>query len=295
MHPTLLSPRELADVMGVSESSVKRWADDGSLRARRTAGGHRRIAVPDAVRFIRETGAAVVRPHVLGLPEVAGIIERAGSGNDEEALFEWLRDGDARDVRGLLQARYLEGAALSALIDGPVRGAMQRLGELWLQGEAGIFEEHRATDVLLAALRRLAALLPEPGAGAPVAVGGAPEDDPHLLATLGVALVLTEAGFHTANLGPDTPAASLVAAARDLAPRLLWVSVTSHLLGSLAAFWRELLAGVPEETQIVAGGRCLGDDHRAHGHRVVALDTLGELEAFLRGLDAAPRRGGGRS
>lgn len=292
MHPNLLSPRELAEVMGVSESSVKRWADEGSLRARRTAGGHRRIAVPDAVRFIRETGAAVVRPHVLGLPGVAAAGERTGveGHDDEEALFTWLRQGEAADVRGLLESRYLEGAGIAELMDGPVRGALERLGELWLDGEEGIFEEHRATDLLLDALHRLAALVPEPAGDAPVAVGGGPEDDPHLLPSLGVSMVLADAGFRAVNLGPDAPAASLVAAVAELAPRLVWVSVTSHLLGGLEGFWRELVEGVPATALIVAGGRCLGDAHRAHGRRVVALATMGELEAFLRGLDAGPDR-----
>ncbi|HEX9106572.1 MAG TPA: MerR family DNA-binding transcriptional regulator, partial [Longimicrobiales bacterium] len=48
-----LSPRELAEAVGVSESSLKRWADRGVLAVERTAGGHRRIPLGEAVRFIR--------------------------------------------------------------------------------------------------------------------------------------------------------------------------------------------------------------------------------------------------
>jgi len=58
----LLSPRELADALGVSESSLKRWVDAGKITAARTEGGHRRIALQEAVRFIRETGAPLARP-----------------------------------------------------------------------------------------------------------------------------------------------------------------------------------------------------------------------------------------
>ena len=63
----LLSPKELADAIGVSESSLKRWADAGRLQVARTEGGHRRIPIAEAVRFIRDTGAVVVRPDLLGL------------------------------------------------------------------------------------------------------------------------------------------------------------------------------------------------------------------------------------
>jgi len=62
-----LSPKDLAAAVGVSESSLKRWADDGSILVTRTEGGHRRIAVGEAIRFIRESKLQLVRPGVLGL------------------------------------------------------------------------------------------------------------------------------------------------------------------------------------------------------------------------------------
>ena len=71
-----LSPRELARALGVSESSLKRWADDGKIRFSRTVGGHRRIAVSDALQFARDAKLPLVRPDVLGLREVAALREK---------------------------------------------------------------------------------------------------------------------------------------------------------------------------------------------------------------------------
>ena len=51
---SVLSPKELAAAIGVSESTLKRWADDGLIVFSRTAGGHRRIRLAEAIRFIRE-------------------------------------------------------------------------------------------------------------------------------------------------------------------------------------------------------------------------------------------------
>ena len=48
-----LASGPLVDALGVSESSVKRWVDGGDLVAQRTAGGHRRIARGEALRFAR--------------------------------------------------------------------------------------------------------------------------------------------------------------------------------------------------------------------------------------------------
>ena len=90
---TLLTPKELAEVIGASESSLRRWVDAGSIRMSRTTGGHRRIPVAEAIRFIRESGATVVRPDLLGLEEIA---RPGGAGGivaavpDEERLFDAL-------------------------------------------------------------------------------------------------------------------------------------------------------------------------------------------------------------
>ncbi|HYP52226.1 MAG TPA: helix-turn-helix domain-containing protein [Pyrinomonadaceae bacterium] len=49
-----LTSRETARLLGVSEASVKRWADSGLLPTEKTAGGHRRFRPEDVARFRRE-------------------------------------------------------------------------------------------------------------------------------------------------------------------------------------------------------------------------------------------------
>ena len=68
-----LSPADLAESLGLSVSTLKRWTDKGVLRVERTPGGHRRIAVSEALRFVRESGLRPVMPHRLGLPELGGL------------------------------------------------------------------------------------------------------------------------------------------------------------------------------------------------------------------------------
>ena len=70
----LLSPRELADAIGVSESSIKRWVDGGLIGATKTAGGHRRIPINEAVRFLRDRQSSLVKPEAIGLNDVASLL-----------------------------------------------------------------------------------------------------------------------------------------------------------------------------------------------------------------------------
>src|ERR671913_90085 len=53
-----LTSKEAARVLGVSEASVKRWADSGLLPMEKTAGGHRRFRPEDVAAARRRVPAA---------------------------------------------------------------------------------------------------------------------------------------------------------------------------------------------------------------------------------------------
>ncbi|CAN5811795.1 excisionase family DNA-binding protein [soil metagenome] len=269
----LLSPRELAHALGVSESSLKRWVDSGRIEAMRTDGGHRRIALSEALRFIRETGAPIEHPEVLELPEIA----RARA----DRLLHHLHVGDAIGARGWLLARYLGGATVEELCDGPVREAMHALGELWRHDEAGIFIEHRATDACLQALAQLRSTFTVPST-APVAIGAAPEDDPYLLPSFMAAMVVASCGMRAVNLGPDTPLDALAAAVTAHQPQLVWISVSSPVASARARTISDWLETLPESMTVVVGGR-QSSAITTRG-RVRRVDTMTELAALARGV-----------
>jgi methanogenic corrinoid protein MtbC1 len=225
-----LTPKALAQAIGVSESSLKRWADDGILCCARTPGGHRRIALAEAIRFIRRTGATVVRPDLLGFSDIEGpLIGGRDSDCPGTALFEALYEDDPHRARNVLISAFLEGQSVAALCDGPIRFAMTRVGDLWEQEAHGILIEHRATDTIVQTLHVLRTVLPSPATDAPVALGGAPPDDPYLMPSLMAATVLAEVGFRELNLGPQTPAAVLQQAIRHYRPALVWLTVSAPL------------------------------------------------------------------
>jgi len=245
----LLSTRELADALGVSESSLKRWVDSGKISASRTEGGHRRIRISEAMRFIRATQAPVARPELLDLPEVA--VSRA---RGEDRLASYLRDGDSVGARGWLMARYVEGATIAELADGPIRDAMAGLGELWHHDESGVFLEHRGTEACLQAVAQLRSMIATVPATAPIALGGGPAGDPYILSTQLAAMVVTEAGMRAVNLGPDTPVGAFAHAVAEHQPQLVWISISAPLAPARARSMSRWLDTLPATTTIVIGG-----------------------------------------
>lgn len=85
-----IGTREAAEILQVSESSVKRWTDDGQIPSYKTAGGHRRYRLDDLLRFRdRQSGAALherlasMTPEQLNALDV-GVIQL---GDDGKVLF----------------------------------------------------------------------------------------------------------------------------------------------------------------------------------------------------------------
>ncbi|MBP6628167.1 MAG: helix-turn-helix domain-containing protein [Kofleriaceae bacterium] len=240
-----LTARRLADALGVSESSLKRWADDGRIPASRTEGGHRRIRVEDALQFIRSRRLPLVRPELLGLMEAP----------DDEALIELLVSAAPAATTAAL-TRFVRGDGIAALGDGPIRRALERVGAGWQHDADGVYLEHRTTVLCGEVVARLRAMLAEPPPGRPVAVGAAAPGDPYTLPTALCAAVLAEVGLATVNLGADCPTQALLRAAQRERAALVWVSVsappTSTTLAALAAVEHDLAAA---GVRLVVGGR----------------------------------------
>jgi MerR family transcriptional regulator, light-induced transcriptional regulator len=283
-----LSPRALAAAIGVSESSLKRWTDEGRLQAVRTAGGHRRIPVSEAVRFVRHAGLTVVKPEVLGLTAAGGAGGRAVSREQAgELIFQALADDRYGEARSLIVSLYLEGAPLGWLLDGPVREALARVGELWRHGARGIFLEHRAMETCMRTMVELRQLVPAPRPEAPVAVGGAAAGDVYLLPTSMAALVLAESGFRAWNLGADSPVEAMVAAIEHYRPQLVWQSFSVPPRSA-----REAVAGLERMVEAAAGGTVVVGGRGASAlplprHPLLQrMGTMAELGAFGRGVVA---------
>jgi len=282
----VLSPKELARAIGVSESSLKRWVDEGRIRASRTAGGHRRIRLSDAVRFVRESHVPVLRPELLGLSDVNEAPAEDAESDAGELLFAVLQRGDLARAKGLITAAYLDGQPLATIFDGPVRHALSRLGELWQHSNDGIFIEHRAVDICVQALTELRSIMPAAEADAPVAIGAAPGGDPYMIPTLMAAMVAAEAGYSAVNLGPDTPPDVLGDAADRYGAALVWLSATSPierrtLAREVGALARRVAA---RNGMLVVGGQKTDPDLVAGQSNAQHVASMSELAAFARGL-----------
>lgn len=282
-----LTTTKLARAIGVSESSLKRWSDDGRLTVARTAGGHRRIMLAEAVRFIRAIGASVVRPDLLGLGDLEGLpLDWAVAADPNQRIHKALEEGDGHAFRAMVQSLYLQGWTVPEICDGPIRAALESIGTMWLHAEWGIAVEHRATDLCIQALSQMRPLIALSRPEAPVALGAAGPADPYMLPSFMASVTLWEVGFRDVNLGPDTPISVLRNAARQYRPALIWVSI------SVSAKVREVLDDVRRLADdarafggsVIVGGRAVAASPPAALEGLAQASSMGELAAFARAV-----------
>ena len=282
------SPAQLAPIIGVSESTIKRWVDAGHLRGETTPGGHRKIALAHLVAFLRSRGRPVPSLEALGLLAEQQPTKPKGSPATPESLAGLLMGGDAGVARTLVFEQFRGGRAVDDLLDRFVAPAMAWLGQQWADGKIDVYQEHAATLRAWSILVELRGFLPAPPDKAPLALGGSPEGDPYLLPTLMADLTLTDMGWRTVNIGPNTPVASLLEAVTRHRPRLVWLSVTSMKprTSFFEGYPRFFEAAQAKGASVVIGGQALTPRLQ---DRLVASGfgtRLAHLKAFARSLTA---------
>ena len=141
-----LKPQTVARAFGLSVSTIKRWADSGTLHAVRTAGKHRLIARSEAIRLARELGIDPARLRdTQGLPpaDIAAVDEGSC-----EKLCQLLREGRGQQARILVHSIYSSGCGAATLADQLIRPVMARIGHGWMTGALDVYQEHQASHIV---------------------------------------------------------------------------------------------------------------------------------------------------
>ena len=274
----------------VSESTIKRWADAGMLKCRKTIGGHRKFELEAIDEFQNQCP--------LAKKELAAAEENAGGGELKRMLdesdFDGLADlckqaalaGESTRVSCLLSQSNRHGLSLATIGEEIIKRAMHDVGRLWRTGKIGVLDERLATFSTLEALTDLQSFIAKKDNQDRRAIVGCSEGELHELASILVRDVLESEGWDVIYLGAHTPLFSFAEAINRFKPQVVCISITmvDNIERAIRDYDALRRAAMKWKTKIIIGGAALKDDEaRGRFRGAIYAETLHDL---LRELSA---------
>lgn len=156
-----LTTSQVAELLGVHPSTVKRWCNEGDLTFDKTEGGHRRIHLNDALELAKDRDIVTfLQPfepyegHVWSA--VNEVVDGAGYDRVHSLAMGWLMRGQtARLSQLFLELGRHPDIPFPGFCDQGIAGFMRQVGDAWRSGQLRVGEEHMLTETLVEVLIRL--------------------------------------------------------------------------------------------------------------------------------------------
>jgi excisionase family DNA binding protein len=213
MQNVHFTPPEIARLIGVNESTVKRWIDKGVLTAEKTPGGHRRVSRNDIQKFVASHKKYADQSYILKK------ICPAGTELDYEVYYLNLLERRYEEGRKFLHKTYISGVPIIDIIEKIIAPTLAVVGEGWRKGVLSIESEHRITFVVRQHLMVLEQFIGAPNRtkNAKVLLACVPGDNHELVLHI-LSLALRSFGHETEVLGINISEEELARAAKSYKP-----------------------------------------------------------------------------
>ena len=289
-----ISTRQASELLGVHESSVKRWCNAEELAYWSTPGGHRRIPIAALVEFARGQSIEVPLRHFgRDAARVWTGLEKARRDDDFAALvdlaYDWITQGWSSLPARLIEYLSDEGFSLGRTLDQLVGPLMARIGRGYLKGTLSIGDEHLMTQAVRDVLVTLSASGSPSGRTngtvKPVAVVGCARGEVHELGALMVRLVLEAAGWRVVYLGLNVPTEEFAMQQTKHAAALVCISMMPPMGLTEAQTMVDLLDRIYDGAhpyRLALGGSALRDDDALNrtGLSIPEVRLFSNMEPF---------------
>ncbi|MBI5215090.1 MAG: cobalamin B12-binding domain-containing protein [Ignavibacteriae bacterium] len=228
--PTL-STQELSSLLNVTETTIKRWAEDGKIPCTKTLGGHRKFFIHDVLEFAEKNGIPVsgISPPPMTNQQMEQLQLGIFTQNYNKIAEVFLQESLQGDDRGLLELLlYLSKhrIRLATITDEVIRPALVHIGDKWKSGQLEVHQEHRASQAILEALVRFAPNVHSKKTNKLSAVCACLEGEHHEIGLHALKFVLESEGWHVHYLGANTPTDTLLSFMKAMKPELICLSFT---------------------------------------------------------------------
>ncbi|MFO0586437.1 MAG: MerR family transcriptional regulator [Polyangiaceae bacterium] len=289
--------RAVAELTGVSTATLRAWERRyGVPTPSRTASAYRLygdddVALIAQMRDLVESGVAPAEAARALRDHAAGAAESATEGDAYQTSCERILDAvqrfDVESVRNEVTRALTLGPAI-AIFERTLGPALQRVGELWLDGQITVAQEHILSNILLGRVHQLVELLQPIDASRRVALGCF-ETEEHVIGLYGVAMHFAAWGYRAVFLGARTPPDAIARVVSTLGVDAVALSLTLAPPLPQARQLVDAYADASRGAVLLVGGQGISDIRRfVEGRGGIVGDK--PFPDIRRALDKAIRK-----
>ena len=233
MMQKLLTSAEVADLIKVNVSTIKRWTNDGELKCTRTLGKHRKYRIQDIIDFAKVNSLEINPFPVFSKGKNDNDFKKIGYAiytEDYETLsnnyYRYISNGDKTKAENFLKIIYRSKISLEIIYDIVISPALKQIGKQWTNNKIGIETEHLASNIVLHSIIKLQDSINKKELNGFVSLCGCLSDEYHNIAITCVNNLLESEGWQSHLLGNNTPAGSIIKSIDFYKPQLVCISST---------------------------------------------------------------------
>ena len=220
---------QIADIIGVNVSTVKRWTDSGKLSCHQTLGGHRKFYLNDISDFIKRNKKikdSINIRHLVG--KNSKLIDAINELNTTYLInycYRTLIRGDKESFISLSNSLILKGHPLHLIFDEILIPILIKIGDQWSKNKLSISAEHLASEIIRKFLSNLN-FQHSPDKSRYNAFCFTLTNDKHEIPIhMAEAMLNSNSNIKTFNLGPSLPVDDFINLSKKIRPDIIFISI----------------------------------------------------------------------
>jgi len=139
MNKKELNTKQVGDLFGVDESTVRRWSISGKIKCASSAGGHRKFSYYNIIQFSKKHGTKFKQKNDIDVLDSKQIIKK---------ITNFTLNHDSSSIESIFIGLYLQGIQLSDLMDNYVETVLVNIQSKLNTKKISTAEEHIARKII---------------------------------------------------------------------------------------------------------------------------------------------------
>ena len=220
---------QIADIIGVNVSTIKRWTDTGKLTCHQTPGGHRKFHLKDISEFIKKNKKvqkSVNIKHIIGKNDnLATAINDLNTSYLINYCYKSLINGDKDKFISVTNALILKGNPIYMIFDDLLIPILKKIGDQWSKNKLSISAEHLASEIIRKLLSNLNFNHTPERAKYNAFCFTLVNDKHEIPIQMAEAMFNSNKNIKTFNLGPNLPVDDFINLSQKIVPDIIFISI----------------------------------------------------------------------